>query len=320
MGNQQCAADTALFVRLCEPCALEKSKKRPKHGLMHINNSLEPFNCVHIDVIKMPVTSSGNGYIFSGICDFTKWPMFKAMPDMATKTCARALVDAVVTQVGPPKSICSDRGSQFAFEFWRYVRQSMGISTHKLTSVAAPQSNGICERAQRDVRQILSILTKEYKEEWDQLLQMAAFAMRTSTHSSTGITPYEAVFLREPRLPFQLQVEHPSKTPLKHQAIDYVAQQRKIWDAIREHQAKASLRIKRYYDRGRKAVVFRANQKVILFTDRFEPGNRKLQSPFSIHTVVGMPTPLTVRIRHPSTGKESTVHVRRLQSFPSSSL
>ena len=240
------------------------------------------------------------------------------MPDMTTKTCARAFVDQIVTQVGPPRSICSDRGSQFTFEFWRYVRQSMGIATHKLTSVAAPQSNGICERAQRDVLQILSNLTKEYKQEWDQMLQMAAFAMRTSTHSSTGITPYQAVFLREPRLPFQLQVEGPSNTPLKHQALDYVAQQRKIWDNIKDHHAKASLRIKKYYDRGRKQVIFHPNQQVILFTDRYEPGNRKLQSPFSFHTVVGMPTPLTVRIRHPGTGNESTVHVRRLQLFPSS--
>ena len=74
-----------------------------------------------------------------------------------------------------------------------------------------PQTNGLTERFNRTLEEMLSKFVNTQLSNWDDLLQAAVFAYNTSVHSSTGFTPFEMVHGFNPRMPIE--------TPLMERAL-----------------------------------------------------------------------------------------------------
>jgi hypothetical protein len=90
----------------------------------------------------------------------------------------------------------------------------------------------------------------------------------------------------------------------------------KIRALASEVDEKADQVAKLRYDKTKRDVSFKYGQKVILFTDRFEVGSRKLQTLSSgLFTVIEQVSPVNVKIRKDPTGKVQRVHVLRVQLF-----
>lgn len=88
----------------------------------------------------------------------------------------------------------------------------MGI--HKSTTTAYhPQCDGLVERQNRTLQDILSSYVSAHWDDWDQLVSLAVYAYNTSTHESTGFSPYELVFGRIARTPLELDSDIPLKNP-----------------------------------------------------------------------------------------------------------
>jgi len=75
-----------------------------------------------------------------------------------------------------------------------------GIS-QKFTSGYHPQTNGLTERFNRTIQQVLSKFVNPEQTNWDDLLQPSVFAYNTSIHSSTGFSPFEMVHGYLPNMP-----------------------------------------------------------------------------------------------------------------------
>ncbi len=67
---------------------------------------------------------------------------------------------------------------------------------HRMTSAYHPQSNGLVERLNQTVQNILLKLVNHHQNNWDELLDPALFAIRTSRQKSTKYTPFEVMFNR----------------------------------------------------------------------------------------------------------------------------
>lgn len=65
-----------------------------------------------------------------------------------------------------------------------------------MTSAYHPQSNGLVERLNQTVQNVLLKLVNDHQNNWDELLDPALFAIRTSRQKSTKYTPFETMFNR----------------------------------------------------------------------------------------------------------------------------
>lgn len=73
---------------------------------------------------------------------------------------------------------------------------------HRLTSPFHPQANGLAERVVQVVKRSLRKLCETRSTtQWDQQLPWVALGYRCSRQSSTGCSPYELLYARQPVLP-----------------------------------------------------------------------------------------------------------------------
>lgn len=96
---------------------------------------------------------------------------------------------------GCPKSIISDQGREFVNK----VNSTLFRLTnthHKVSSAYHPQTNGLVERFNQTIQRILLKQVNSEQNNWDELIDGALFAYRTSVQKSTKFTPFEMMFCR----------------------------------------------------------------------------------------------------------------------------
>jgi transposase InsO family protein len=96
-----------------------------------------------------------------------------------------------VARFGVPAVITSDRGTQFTSQLWSILCRKLGI-THTTTSAYHPQSNGLVERAHRQLKEGLK--TRLASHEWPAHLPWVLLGMRTSPKDDSAISSAELVY------------------------------------------------------------------------------------------------------------------------------
>jgi transposase InsO family protein len=74
--------------------------------------------------------------------------------NMEASTCADAFIADWVSRFGVPATVTSDRGRQFTSAVWETVCNKLGFH-HVTTTAYHPQSNGMIERAHRQIKDAL---------------------------------------------------------------------------------------------------------------------------------------------------------------------
>lgn len=196
-------------IRICPECQLNKTTIKPNIPLKVTTTSKQPFDKVAIDLVgPLPETLTGSKYLFTILDDLTRYLLAIPIPNMEAQTVATELVNKFFSVYGASRSLLSDNGTNFISELFRETCRIFKIK--KLyTTPYRPQGNYV-ERSHRDIKTYLRIFVNENKDNWDALMPMYVFKYNTSKHSSTGYTPYELVFGREAKLPFQDRDNLPS--------------------------------------------------------------------------------------------------------------
>ena len=157
----------------------------------------------------------------------------------------------MIANYGVPRVVLSDRGSHFVSEMMKELWGVLGIEKLQ-TSSYHPQTNGLTERAHRYINDGVATLCKtDDKRDWEDHLQAVLFAYRTSDTEMMGMSPFEALFGREPRLPVDLLFGDSVAKPAKL-AYDYGFALPVIW---RESYEKVLKHREAYEERMRKAEV-----------------------------------------------------------------
>ena len=81
----------------------------------------------------------------------------------------------------------------------KYNYSLMGI--HKNTTAYHPQTDGLVERFNRTLTDMLAKTVKANGRDWNQHLYFALFAYQTSPQTSTGESPFYLLYGRDPCLP-----------------------------------------------------------------------------------------------------------------------
>lgn len=194
--------DCIKYVRHCEPCQLEKRRLNdPTQRHLRMIDPTEPFSVMSMDFIGPFPTSNDMKYVLTFIDHFTQWAIAIPCQNTSAVTSASIFVNEVVCRYGCPRTLLSDNGSSFDNAMFKQVCKF--ARTKKVFSTPYhPQSNGRVERFNGTIKQILRTLCGAYPETWSLMLQSATFAYNTSMSESTHMSPFAALYGREPRLPF----------------------------------------------------------------------------------------------------------------------
>jgi len=269
-----------------------------------------PFECLGMDFVELDPSESGKyALVFQDY--LTKWPEVYAVADRKAETVAQCLKD-LIWRHGVPNRIIHDRAPEFLSDVLQETAHLMGI-TQLPTSGGHPQSNGLVERFNRTLKQMLAKVVSTKGRNWDKVLGAVLFAYRSTPHQSTGETPFYLVYGREPNLPTALNFQLPvTKFPVVE--TDYgvaLEKELKYARSLAKKNLEASQKQqKKFYDRKAKDCNLRVGDLVML---KVQPGfklGKQFQGPFVIVSLTA--TNAVIQVKDDKDGETMIVSRQRL--------
>lgn len=303
------------YVESCPRCRAAKHVSTKRGGLLQsLSVPNRRWSHVSLDLILgLPLTRQGHDAILTLVDTVSKMAHF--VPTTATVTTegvVSLLADRLVRYHGLPNALVSDRDPRFTSEIWDCFCKRFMISK-RLSSSWHPESDGQTERVHRTIEQVLRTYIQSDESAWEDLLPAAELAYNCTTHSSTGLTPFEVMIGENPLRACDLDViddlqptVSPPMTKLFQQLVDRAA----------AHILMAQARQKHYADQGRREVQFEVGDKVWVSTKFMQPqGAAKFQprfiGPFPIVARIGE---VAYRLELPASMQQHPVfHVSLLQ-------
>ena len=282
--------DVLEHVRLCATCQKNKPRTQLPAGLLQpVELPEDRWQVVTMDFItQLPRTKAGHDAILVMVDKMTKMVHFAPTTTTCTaQMTAKLFVHYVVRTHGVPAKIITDRGPQFAGQFSEAVWKAIG-TRQALSTAYHPQTDGQTERVNRVLEDMLRHYVSSSQDDWDELLDMAEFAVNNAHQETIGTSPFILKYGFSPRMPTTIQTD--TKVPTAHEFVQLMS--RKLLEAQVAHRA-ATARQKRYYDARHRLVEFEVGQWVLLNSNnlRFKSGSPKLLprwvGPFQIHKRVG---------------------------------
>ncbi|KAK3084679.1 hypothetical protein FSP39_017315 [Pinctada imbricata] len=285
---------------------------------MQITGAGEPGERVAMDILgPLPVTHKGNKYILVIQDYFTKWAEAVPLPDMEAKTVAQAFIDNFVTKFGVPRVLHTDQGRQFESRLFKQLCEILGINKTR-TSPYHPQSDGMVERMNRTIENMLATYVDANQRNWDEHLQLVCMAYRAAEHESSGYTPNFLTFGREVVLPIELIAGLPPQKISTEEYAEHLEESLSLAHEIARKSIGDSLkRQKLRYDTKLAWKPFEIGSKIWLYTPKRKKGlSPKFQKWWTgPYTVLRKFSDVTYQIEK---GKDrSVVHIDRLKPFVS---
>ena len=312
------SSDIELHCKACALCSARRTPAPTARAPMKVDQPSFPLQRVAMDIMgPLPRTNRGNLYIVVITDYFTKWVEAFAIPDMTARTIASALIDGFICRYGVPLSIHTDQGAQFESNLFKSICELLDMKKTRTTPYH-PSSDGLVERMNRTLENMLSARVNANHNDWDLHIQRCLLAYRSSVHSSTKETPARLMFGRELKLPVDIMFndsrEHVKSVP--DYMIDLEISLQQAFSHARSAGAKAQKRQKDYYDVKTTKPRFAINDKVRLHNPAVKAGNtKKFLKPWTgPYRVVEVIDDVVYRIEHCDTGKLQVVHINRLKS------
>ena len=155
-------------------------------------------------------SQGGNNYILVIADYFTRWTEAYPIPNQEATTIARKLTDELFFRYSVPEQLHSDQGCQFESELIAEVRKLLKVSKFRTTPYH-PQSDGLVERYNRTLLNMLSTSATKRTFSREDNLRILCTAYNTSIHPTTGYTPFYLMFGRQARMPVDIMYGAPSQ-------------------------------------------------------------------------------------------------------------
>jgi transposase InsO family protein len=118
----------------------------------------------------------------------------------------------------------SDQGGPFVSELARYIYHQLGINK-KITTAYHPQANGVTERFNGTLKQLLKVWCNEEQDDWDELVTYATFVYNTNYHRVVQEVPFFITNAATSLIPCLLL----RRTPNQFESIILFSSARPLW-------------------------------------------------------------------------------------------
>ena len=310
--------DVENWCKACTECQKAKNVTKKPRAKLQVSKVGAPMERVGIDILgPLTQTRRGNRYVLVISDYFTRWTEAFAMQNIEAVTVADLLVTEFICRYGIPRQIHSDQGRQFESEVFQKICLLFNIDKTRSTAYH-PQSNGLVERFNRTLLNMLTKCVSSDQRDWDQKLPFLMLAYRSSEHESTGFSPNQMMLGREAELPVDLLYGPPpeSRQDECQYVIDMKEHLENVHQLARKKMLKASDRQKRTYDHRAKQYSYSEGDLVWLQTKRKRSLAPKLQYSWEgPYRVVQQLTDLVYGIQRGPQSVTKIVHHNHLKPY-----
>ena len=310
--------DLARWIQFCDRC--QRRKRRPGRGCspLHQVGVGSPMERIAFDILAFPQATDDGHTCVLVVCDyFTKWVEAFALKDHQAVTVAEILVEEIFLRYGIPHYLHSDRAPEFMSSLMREICSLLEIN-RTATTPYNPRSDGLVERFNRTLIDMLAKFVGEHKSDWNHHLKYVLAAYRAARNDSTGCSPNLLMLGREVTMPVDLMFLNPTEVTYRCQN-EYAEWVRAAilenFELARSVLKGAALRQKRLYDRNTAPRCFKVGQWVL----RFYPPLRnkdKLNSPFiGPYLIVGQPGDVTYLLQETKDSEPFAIHADHLKLY-----
>lgn len=187
------------FIRGCHECQRRKKPPHPAAGsLQPLPCPDGPFDRVGIDLYgPLPLTTAGNRWAIVAVDHLTRYAETAALPTATAQDVASFILNRFVLRHGPPRELLSDRGRVFLSDVIQALLHQCNI-VHRTCTAYHPQTNGLTERFNRTLGDMLATHVASDQTNWDLVLPFATYAYNTATQVTTGFSPFFLLYGRQP--------------------------------------------------------------------------------------------------------------------------
>lgn len=305
--------DIKSYVKNCQRCIVGKTPEPDARAPLERIRTSEPMELVCIDFWSAEQTSGKAVDVLVVTDHFSK--MAHAFPchNQSAKQVARRLWNDFFCVYGFPKRIHSDQGANFESKMIRSLLEMAGIQKSHTTPYH-PMGNGLAERFNRTLGNMIRALPVESKAKWPQLLQTLTFSYNCTVHETTGFAPFYLMFGRIPRLPIDIMFQHVLCDDRVVSHHEFVTTLRRDLSTAAEIARKHSLREQNrhtiLYNRKVKGAPLVVGDRVLL-ANRALKGMKKVADKWDsvVYEVQSVRPEINVyRIKDSQTGREKVVH------------
>ena len=278
-----CGEAVRTWCRQCKICASRKMTIPSRKAKLQTIQAGYPMQVVSVDIMgPLPETTDGCRYVLVAADHFTRWVEVYAIRNQEAITVAKKLVDKMFCRFSPPEQLHSDQGRQFESDLIAEICKLLEIrKTH--TTPYHPQGNGMVERFNRTLLDMLATTTHNHPNDWECCVRKVCMAYNSSVHPSTGFSPFFLMFGREAKLPVDLMY---GSNPVDERTPSEYVQQLKtsLHDAyalVREHCKSEHKRQKAIFDEKIHGKPFDLGDNVWLHSPAIPRGqSKKLYRPW----------------------------------------
>ena len=252
--------DVKQYVKTCLQCARRKAIGSSKAPLQPLQPSKRVWERIAMDVVgPLPESRAGNRYILV-LSDYaSRYALTVAMEDQKAITIAEHLTNKIITKYGAPEQILTDQGTNFLSKLIEEICMLFKVKQLRTTSYH-PQTDGLVERFNRTLGDMLSCYVSNEPELWDEYLDFVTLAYNTSEQTTLKNNPFYLFYGRNANLPNDIVVSHQDDDDEDSIRIKWS----RALELAKENLQKAQHIQKTNYDKGSKLTTYKINDLVLL--------------------------------------------------------
>lgn len=272
----------------CERCFRRKAQPQKAAPMVNIRTTY-PLELVCMDYLSLEPDSHDTRNILVITDHFTKFAVAVPTKDQKARTVAKALWENFLVHYGFPSRLHSDQGRDFESRTIRELCSLIGAEKVRTTPYH-PQGNPV-ERFNRTLLSMLGTLEEKDKQHWRDFVKPLVHAYNCARNDTTGYSPYELMFGRQPTLPVDLilGIDNPNETHQTHSEYVQNLRQRlqESYTLAVENSKKTGERNKLRFDAKVRAAELVEGDRVLIRNVNIR-GKHKLADKWekSIHIVV----------------------------------
>ena len=184
------------YVQSCHTCHT-RSAKEPGYKACHtrIPYDFRPMSIISADIKWMPFSNQSFNYILFATCEISNYVIGIPIQKANAITIAEALLNRVVYEFGPPKTLIFDEDMTLSADVLMHIYNTLNIRSQVISPL-----NQRSMKTGRYIRSINEMLCKHLKttgEDWHLYVNQCCYALNTYVSPSTGYSAYELVYLHK---------------------------------------------------------------------------------------------------------------------------
>ncbi len=207
----------ARFTASCYLCSTYKATTSPKLPLGHAPIATRKAGVWMIDMVTGFPPSKRFDSLLVMIDTFSRFRLaYPANTSLSATEVARLIHSNIIMSFGPPDAISSDNARNLvASQQVQELLKFYGIQP-VLVSPYSPRSHGQVENANRWVKQLIVMLSRQYGKPWTDVISLACFLLNAKPTKYYGhLSPMDIMFGTRPRPPPKIAANDVAITPAK---------------------------------------------------------------------------------------------------------